>query len=141
MPDAKQRPSAGKRVVPTAVTWKAVLTRAADRCEWHEAGIYCGLKAGEIDPVGGGRVRLTADHKSPHSVNPNADPGDPNQWQALCGRHQVTKKNYWDNTTGKLNVYAIVQAASADDKNEAFLFLLDYYGYKRRADGSIVKEG
>ena len=50
--------------------------------------------------------------------------------------HDVTHQ---DHGTGKMNVYAIVQAASAKDKNETFLFLLDYYGYKRCADGSIVK--
>jgi hypothetical protein len=38
------------------------------------------------------------------------DPSDPEEWQALCGRHQVMKNNYWDHTTGWLNVYAIVQA-------------------------------
>lgn len=72
-------------------------------------------------------------------MSPKADPHDPDQWQALCGRHQVTKKNYWDNTTGKLNVYAIVQAAKGKDKREAFLFLLEYYGYELRADGTITK--
>src|SRR5208282_4614397 len=125
---------------PTPQTWKRILERAGDRCEWREAGEYCGLHAGAIDPIGGGRVRLTPDHKSPHSVKPNADPQDPNQWQALCGRHQVTKKNYWDNTTGKLNVYAIVQAANAKDKQDTFRFLLDYYGYELQPDGQIVKK-
>jgi len=49
---------------------------------------------------GGGRVKLTPDHKNPHSLNSEADPSNLNQWQALCGRHQVTKKNYWDSNTG-----------------------------------------
>jgi hypothetical protein len=88
---------------PRAVGW-----RAGNACEWFEAGERCELHEGEIDPVGGGAVRLTPDHKQPHSINPATDPDDPDQWQALCGRHQVMKKNYWDNTTGKLNAYAVV---------------------------------
>jgi adenosyl cobinamide kinase/adenosyl cobinamide phosphate guanylyltransferase len=75
---------------------------------------------------------------SPHSVSPNSDPADEKAWQALCGRHQVTKKNYWDNTTGKLNVYAIVQAASNTDKRIVFDFLLNYFGF-RMVNGKIVK--
>ena len=73
-------------------------------------------------------------------MNPNSDPGDPDQWQALCGRHQVTKKNYWDNSTGKLNVEAIVQAASSADKLVVFRFLLRFFGYTE-VDGRIVKDG
>ena len=139
MPHAKRRETAGKRVKPTPATWKIVLSRAGDRCEWKEAGQNCGLHAGEIDPIGGGKVKLTPDHMSPHSVNPNSDPNDAKQWQALCGRHQVTKKNYWDNVTGKLNVYAIIQASSGADKKEVFNFLLEYFGYRVSADGKIVK--
>ena len=44
------------------------------------------------------------------------------------GRHQVVKKNYWDSFTGKLNVYAIVQAAPEDDKKAAYEFLKQYFG-------------
>jgi hypothetical protein len=104
MPSAKKRLRAGKRVKPTPPCWETVLANAKHACEWDEDGQLCGMKEGDIDPVGGGHVRLTPDHKSPHSVNPNTDPGDPNQWRALCGRHQVMKKNYWDNQTGKLNI-------------------------------------
>jgi hypothetical protein len=136
MPHADRRPTAAKRVRPTRQTWKAVLTRADDKCEWREAGEYCGLAS---DPVGGGRVRLTPDHKNPHSLDPSADPHAPEQWQALCGRHQVTKKNYWDSNTGKLNTYAIVQAASAKDKRTTFLFLLSFFGYRLLDSGEIVK--
>ena len=139
MPHSDRRETAGKRVRPTPQTWKRVLERAGDACEWNEAGEKCALQAGAIDPIGGGRVQLTPDHMSPHSVNPNSDPNDVRSWQALCGRHQVTKKNYWDNSTGKLNVYAIVQAASSADKRTVFGFLLDYYGYQRLADGEIVR--
>lgn len=140
MPHTDRREAASKRVRPTPATWKAVLKRAGGKCEWTEAGETCGLAQGDIDPIGGGRVKLTPDHMSPHSVNPDADPTDPNQWQALCGRHQVTKKNYWDNTTGKLNVYAIVQAASAKEKNNVFRFLLEYYGFEVHPDGRIEKK-
>lgn len=49
-------------------------------------------------------------------------------WQALCGRHQVVKKNYWDHTTGKLNVYAIIQAANEEEKRSIYRFLKEYFG-------------
>jgi hypothetical protein len=137
MPHRRKRRSAGKRVRPTDATWMAVMERAGYACEWVEAGRVCGLKDGENDPVGGGRVRLTPDHKNPHSLNPDADPKDPDQWQALCGRHQVTKKNYWDTSTGKINTYAIVQYAPDAEKREVFHFLLSYFGYSMLEDGSI----
>ena len=88
------------------------------------------MSDGDIDPVGGGTVKLTPDHKTPHSVNPNSDPDNPDQWQALCGRHQVMKKNYWDSNTGKLNVVAIMQAVPKKDKELALGFLLDYFDLK-----------
>lgn len=139
MPDGQKRLGAGKRVRPTDATWTAVLERAGYACEWNEAGMVCGLKDGENDPVGGGRVKLTPDHKNPHSLNPDADPNTQEQWQALCGRHQVTKKNYWNTTTGKLNTYAIVQFAPEAEKREVFLFLLSYFGYTMLKDGGIRK--
>jgi hypothetical protein len=37
------------------------------------------------------------------------------------------KKNFWDSSTGKLNVYAIVQAASLADKKLVYKFLKDYF--------------
>lgn len=125
---AEKRTSAGKRVKINPKTWQAVLERAGHACEWKEGGQRCGLKAGDIDPIGGGTVHLTADHKTPHSTNPQADANDPNAWQALCGRHQVVKKNYWDHQTGKLNVYAIVQAAPDRVKREIYDFLREYFG-------------
>lgn len=140
MPHADKRAIAGKRVRPTDATWKAILERAKYACEWNEAGQKCGLKEGDVDQVGGGRVKLTPDHKMPHSINPGSDPKDPDQWQALCGRHQVVKKNYWDNISGKLNVYAIVQNAPKSEKLSVFLFLLDYFGYVLNDDGTIVKK-
>ncbi len=72
-------------------------------------------------------MRLTPDHKEPHSANPNSDPEDPDKWQPLCGRHQVIKRNYWDATNGKLNVYAIVQAASETEKRAVYDFLRQYF--------------
>jgi len=70
---AKKRPNAAKRTRPTPVTWARVLKSAGNACQWFEGGSKCGLKEGEIDPVGGGTVRLTPDHKTPHSVNPTSN--------------------------------------------------------------------
>jgi hypothetical protein len=139
MPHADKRVKAGKRIRPNDRTWLIILERAALACEWHEGNEICGLKEGDIDPIGGGRVKLTPDHKSPHSIDPTADPANPEQWRALCGRHQVVKKNYWDNTTGKLNIYAIIQAASRNEKLAVFLFLLEHFGYTLQTDGTITK--
>lgn len=129
MPSADRRSTAGRRVRPTRETWDAVLARAENACEWTEdlAG-KCGLKDGEIDPIGGGTVHLTPDHKAPHAIKPDADPTDLNAWQALCGRHQVVKKNYWDHMTGKLNVYAAVQAATIQEKRRVYEFLKQFFG-------------
>ena len=139
MPYIDKRSGAAKRVKPNDKTWLEVLELARYQCEWNEGGQKCGLKDGEIDPVGGGRVRLTADHKRPHSIDPNADPDDSTQWQALCGRHQVVKKNFWDSTTGKLNAYAIVQAATGSEKQAILRFLLEHFGYSLKEDGSITR--
>ena len=128
MPTLERRATASKRARIDAETWKQVLNRANHKCEWKEGGVSCGLKEGDIDSVGGGTVKLTPDHKRPHSVDPESDPKDADAWQALCGRHQVVKKNYWDHTTGKLNVYAIVQAASEAEKKEIYRFLKEYFG-------------
>lgn len=125
-----RREVASKRVRPTKDCWLQVLGRANDACEWSQDGQLCGLLAGAIDPVGGGTVKLTPDHVRPHSVDPNSDPKDPDQWQALCGRHQVMKKNFWDTGTGKLNLIAILQAAGDKQKREAFEFLRRYFGRK-----------
>ena len=128
MPHAQKREIAGKRVQINEATWKKVLDRAGHACAWDDGGQKCGLKAGEKDPIGGGTVRLTPDHKRPHSVDPRADPDDPDAWQPLCGRHQVVKKNFWDHSTGTMNVYAIVQAAPEKVKQEIYEFLREYFG-------------
>jgi hypothetical protein len=139
MPTSEKRQTAGKRVRPTAETWETVLSRAHNACEWTEGGAVCGLKDGEVDPIGGGKVKLTPDHKNPHSIDPRSDSGDASQWQALCGRHQVMKKNYWDTNTGKMNVYAIIQSATNSEKEIVFKFLLDYFGYVQDENGNIHK--
>lgn len=92
----------------------------------------CGLRQGDIDPVGGGTVKLTPDHKNPHSIHAEIDPEDPSKRQPLCGRHQVMKKNYWDDETGWLNVVAIIQSASEAQKRQAFEFLKTYFGESTR---------
>lgn len=130
MPHADRRPKVGKRVRPTDETWIEVLRRADYGCEWREGNEVCRLREGDIDPIGGGRVRLTPDHKTPHTVAADVDPNAADQWQALCGRHQVVKKNYWDNNTGKLNVYAIIQAASREEKFKVYEFLRGYFKHR-----------
>lgn len=122
-----KRVIAGKRISPTKSCWTKVIARADDACEWREDGQHCKLKAGSIDPIGGGTVKLTPDHVTPHSVDPNSDPENPEQWQALCGRHQVMKKNFWDSATGKVNLIAILQAASLAQKQEALAFLERFF--------------
>lgn len=130
MPHTDKREIASKRVRPTRATWKRILARANSCCEWQEDGQACRLENGAIDPIGGGTVKLTPDHTTPHSVDPNSDPEDENQWQALCGRHQVMKKNFWDGATGKVNLMAILQAAGVKQKREAFEFLKSYFAEK-----------
>jgi hypothetical protein len=140
MPHTEQRKTAKKRTRPTDKTWIAVLERAKWMCEWTEGGEACGLHDGDVDPIGGGHVKLTPDHKNPHSLNPDTDPSDPSQWQALCGRHQVTKKNYWDSISGKMNTYAIVQFSTRQEKEVIFMFLLDYFGYEIDDMGVIKRK-
>lgn len=139
MPTSEKRLEAGKRVKPSKETWAKVLENARNACEWTEGNQICSLKEGEMDPIGGGKVKLTADHKNPHSINPDSDPNDSEQWQALCGRHQVMKKNYWDSRTGKMNIYAIIQSATQGEKTIVFKFLLDYFGYVMDEKNTIIK--
>lgn len=127
MPTAEKRQTAAKRTRPTGTTWHTILERANFRCAWADDGKPCGLRDGDLDPVGGGTVRLSPDHRLPHSIDPTADPNDPEKWRPLCGRHQVMKKNYWDDRTGWLNVYAIVQASTETEKRRIFEFLKTYF--------------
>jgi hypothetical protein len=123
----EKREIAGKRVRPTGACWSQVLARAHHACEWREDGLLCELSNGAIDPIGGGTVKLTPDHLKPHSVDPNADPENPDQWQALCGHHQVMKKNFWDSATGRVNIIAILQSANLSQKKEALKFLQNFF--------------
>src|SRR4030042_1814475 len=53
MPYPTKRQNAGKRVRPTSQTWLVVLENAGYCCDWSERGQRCGLRQGDIDPVGG----------------------------------------------------------------------------------------
>ncbi|MBL5906140.1 restriction endonuclease [Serratia fonticola] len=130
MPHAERRIIAAKRVLPTSLCWSLVLERAGNKCEWTEDGQPCGLAANDIDPIGGGTVKLTPDHMTPHSIDPTTDRNDPSKWLALCGRHQVMKKNYWDSNSGKINVLGILQSVNEKQKKEALKFLSEYFGYE-----------
>ena len=127
MPDSTKRKSAGARVRPTVTTWAAVLKLHDYKCAWSAGGDTCGLKRGDVDPVGGGRVLPTPDHKRPHSVDAMADKADATAWRPLCSRRQVMKKNYRDDSTGWLNVYGIAQAASVKHKRKVYGFLREYF--------------
>jgi len=128
MPNAERRSTAARRTRPSADTWKQVLIQHGQRCAWTEGGVTCDLRDGDVDPIGGGTVKLTPDHKMPHAIHAETDPRDPSKWQPLCGRHQVMKKNYWDDETGWLNVVAIVQSSSEVQKRQVFVFLKKYFG-------------
>lgn len=130
MPTSEKRQQINRRVRPHDKVWLQILEKANYSYEWVEDGIRCGLEDGQIDLIGGGTVKLILDHKSPHSINIETETDDPNQWRVLWGRHQVMKKNFWDDSTGKINVYAIVQAASEQEKRNVFSFLAKYFGYQ-----------
>jgi hypothetical protein len=127
MPTKERRPGAHKRVRPSKETWGLILKNADNMCEWNDDGSVCLLKNGEIDPIGGGTVKLTPDHLTPHSINPSIDPNDPSKWRALCSRHQVTKKNFFDSESGKINYIGIMQAAKLEDKKGVYEFLKKYF--------------
>lgn len=130
LPTADKRPTANKRVTPSPKTWEQILENAQNKCQWTEDGMPCLLKDGDIDPIGGGRVHLTPDHLTPHSVSADIDPNDPTKWRALCSRHQVTKKNYWDSRTGEINYIGLIQAAPRKIKIQIFSFLKEFFGEK-----------
>ena len=92
MPNSERRATSSRRTRPTVETWKNVLNQYGNRCAWTEGGISCSLRNGDVDPVGGGTVKLTPDHKTPHSLHAETDRKDSSKWQPLCGRHQVMKK-------------------------------------------------
>ena len=74
MPDAERRSTASRRTRPNAATWNRVLDEHGHRCAWSEGVIICDLREGDIDPVGGGTVRLTPNHKTPHAFMPRQTP-------------------------------------------------------------------
>lgn len=128
MVDTVRREIAARRVGPSKACWKSVLENAGNCCQWVEDGHVCRLASGHLDPIGGGTVKLTPDHMTPHSLDPAADPNDPTKWQALCGRHQVMKKNFWDSSTGKFNLQGILQSVGRQEKLTAYNLLKSYFG-------------
>lgn len=86
----------------------------------------CNLKDGSIDPVGGGTVKLQVDHITPLDYKDMGEDSIEN-YQLLCGRHNVVKKNLWDDSTGKLNTIAILQFLSKKEKERAFKWLSNYF--------------
>ncbi|WP_132696854.1 hypothetical protein [Rhodovulum steppense] len=84
--------------------------------------------AGAIDPVGGGTVVLTADHKSPHSLPDGKWTGTLDDWQTLCARHQQEKKNFIDDVTGRKNLREMVRAAGKSVKLQIYADLKAYFG-------------
>lgn len=127
---SEKRPEAHKRIKPTPAAWASILQRANNKCEWIEDGIACTLKEGDIDPVGGGKVKLTPDHITPHSIDPSIDPNDLTKWRVLCSRHQVTKKNFFDSATGKINYLELIKSAPIKIKLQIFNFLKEFFGEK-----------
>ena len=64
MPTSEKRDTTARRVRPTAGAWSQALDSTSFRCAWSEDGQPCGLRHGDLDPVGGGTVRLTPDHNN-----------------------------------------------------------------------------
>ena len=93
-PNAERRTTAAKRTLPNSRVWENVLDNYNHKCAWTEGGIRCPLQSGDVDPVGDGTVKLTPDHKTPHAIYDSVDEWDLAEWQPLCWRHQVMKKNY-----------------------------------------------
>ncbi len=114
MPNSERRSTSARRARPSALTWERVLERHDYRCTWEEDGVTCGLRNGDADPIGGGTVKLTPDHRISHALHAETDPGDSEKWRPL--RHQVMKKNYWDDETGWLNVMASLPPRSRSVK-------------------------
>ena len=85
------------------------------------------MAKGAIDPIGGGAVVLTADHKTPLSQANNNATGTLDDWQTLCARHQQEKKNFIDDRTGRRNLRELVRAAGEADKRAIFEDLRAYF--------------
>jgi len=100
-----------------------LLERDGHRCQWPG----CFLSAGDIDPIGGGTVVLTADHRSPHSLPDGKWTGTLDDWQTLCARHQQEKKNFIDDRTGRKNLRELVRAAGKAEKRQIYEDLKAYF--------------
>ncbi|MBH2072183.1 MAG: HNH endonuclease [Burkholderiales bacterium] len=120
--NAKSRRAINKKI-------KEALLQAAPVCVFPG----CGLREGDIDPVGGGTVRLQVDHKTAHDHD-DSGLDELQNYQLLCGRHNVTKKNLWDDQTGKLNIRAILQFVPHTDKIVARDWLIRYFSGQNEKD-------
>lgn len=101
-----------------------LFSRDAFTCQWPE----CELSQESIDPVGGGKVVLTAEHVSPHSLPDGKWTGTLDDWQTLCARHQQEKKNLVDDRTGRKNVRELVKVSGEELKRQIYQDLKDYFG-------------
>lgn len=101
-----------------------LFARDEHRCQWPG----CGLSSGAVDPVGGGTVVLTADHRSPHSLAGGVWTGTLEDWQTLCARHQQEKKNFFDDRTGRKNLRELVRSAGREEKALIYGDLKAYFG-------------
>ena len=113
---------------PRAVLGRQEREQLFERDNWTCQWDGCGLKKGDIDPVGGGTVVLTADHVSPHSLRNGTWTGTLADWQTLCARHQQEKKNFVDDRTGRKNVRELVRVSPKEVKAEIFDDLKAYFG-------------
>jgi hypothetical protein len=121
MPNADKREAAKSRKAINKKI-KLELLKLSPQCSYSS----CNLNEGDIDPIGGGTVKLQVDHKTAHADNDQGDNSIDN-FQLLCGRHNVIKKNFWDDQTGKLNTIAILQAIPEKDKKLALTWLTNYF--------------
>lgn len=121
MPNANKRETAKSRKAINKKI-KLELLKNSPQCSYPS----CNLNEGDIDPIGGGTVKLQVDHKTAHADNDQGDNSIDN-FQLLCGRHNVIKKNFWDDQTGKLNTVAILQAIPEKDKKLALNWLTSYF--------------
>jgi 5-methylcytosine-specific restriction endonuclease McrA len=121
MPSAEKREGAKSRKAINRKI-KTDLLKLNPQCSYSD----CNLRENDIDPIGGGTVKLQVDHKTAHNHEDQGDNSIDN-FQLLCGRHNVIKKNFWDDQTGKLNTVAILQAIPEKDKKLALDWLNGYF--------------
>ena len=122
MPDSNKRETAKSRKAINAKIRKQLI-EINPYCAFDG----CNLKDGSIDPIGGGTVKLQVDHMTPLDYKDMGEDKLEN-YQLLCGRHNVIKKNLWDDLTGKLNTIAILQFLSNSEKAVAYNWLKKYFG-------------